>query len=236
MPDTPDHETDLTPEQCRRIDGMFAELPRMDHYRLLGVAPGSDDKAVRRAYGERVREFHPDRYFRKKLGTYRAKLEAIFVRVEAAYEGLKSREKRTAYDAAHGITAADPQRAKALEALRLQLQGRHAQARQLAADAARAMSHGDAAGALESYRKALALAPNDADIRSAHEAAKRDVEDRDANAGARQAEREEQAGHWAEAARTWERVLRARPDDGEAQRRLEAARLRAEIDAGARRS
>lgn len=236
MADTPDRDTDLTPEQCLRIDSVFAELSRIDHYRMLGVAPGSDDKAVRRAYGERVREFHPDRYFRKRLGPYRSRIESIFKRVEAAYEALKTHEKRVAYDASSGITAVDPQRAKALEALKRQLEGRHGQARQLAADGARAMAHGDAASALDSYRKALALAPNDGAIRSAHDAVQREVDDRAATANARQAEREEQAGHWVEAVRTWERVVQARPDDVEARRRLETARLRGAGDAGPRRT
>lgn len=227
MSDASERDTDLTPEQCRRIDGLFAELQAIDHYRLLGVAPGSDDKAVRRGYAERVREFHPDRFFRKRLGPYRARLETIFKRVEAAYTELKSREGRARYDAAHGIAAVDPERAKALEALKRQIEGRHSQARQLAAEGARVAAHGDAAGALESYRKALALAPNDPAIRSAHDAAKRDVDERVAATGARQAEREEQAGHWAEAARTWERVIQARPDDQDARVRLDAARLRA---------
>jgi curved DNA-binding protein CbpA len=235
MSQAPDRDTDLTPEQCRRIDGVFAELQEMDHYRLLGVAPGSDDKAVRRAYGERVREFHPDRFFRKRLGPYRARVEAIFERIEAAYGELKTREARVAYDAAHGITAVDPERAKALDALKRQLEGRHAQARQLAAEGARISAHGDAAGALECYRKALALAPNDPAIRSAHDAAKRDVDERVAATGMRQAEREEQAGHWAEAARSWERVVEARPDDENARLRLDAARLRASV-AGTKRT
>ncbi len=236
MPDAPDRETDLTPEQCRRIDGVFAELATIDPYRLLGVAPGSDDKAVRRGYGERVREFHPDRFFRKRLGPYRGKLEAIFQKIESAYAELRSREARAAYDAAHGIVAVDPERAKALDALKRQLEGRHAQARQLAAEAARAMANGDASRGLESYRKALALAPNDAAIRSAHDAAKREVDDRLAATGVRQAEREEQAGHWSEAVRTWERVLQSRPGDANTRQRLEAARLRAAGDPGPRRS
>ncbi|HEX8795964.1 MAG TPA: DnaJ domain-containing protein [Polyangiaceae bacterium] len=236
MSDAPDRETDLTQEQCGRIDSVFAELSTIDAYRLLGVAPGSDDKAIRRAYGERVREFHPDRFFRKRMGPYRARLEAIFKSVESAYGQLKSKEGRAAYDAAHGIVAVDPQRAKALEMLKQQLQGRHAQARQLAAVAANAMALGDAAAALDSYRKALALAPGDGAIRTAHDAAKREVDQRAAATNARQAEREEQAGHWAEAVRTWERVVQARPDDPIARQRLEAARLRAATDPAARRS
>lgn len=235
MPDTPDRETDLTPEQRERIDGVFAELATIDPYRLLGVAPGSDDKVVRRGYGDRVREFHPDRFFRKRLGPYRSKLEAIFARIETAYAQLKSREMRVAYDAAHGIAVVDPQRAKALEALKQQLAGRHTQARQLAAEGARVMAHGDVSGALDAYRKALALAPNDATIRAAHDAAKREADDRVASASAKQAEREEQAGHWTEAVHTWERVLQSRPDDADARQRLETARLRAETDTRPRR-
>jgi curved DNA-binding protein CbpA len=236
MTDTPDRDTDLTPEQRRRIDGLFAELQSIDHYRLLGVTPGVDDRAVHHAYGERVREFHPDRFFRKRLGTYGPKLEAILARIEGAYATLRSRKSRAEYDAAHGITAVDPERAKALEALKRQLEGRHAQAPRLADEGARSAAHGDAAGALDCYRKALTLAPNDRAIRSAHDAAKRDVDERVAATGARQAEREEQAGHWAEAARTWEHVLQARPDDESARLRLDAARLRAAGSKGAKRS
>jgi curved DNA-binding protein CbpA len=233
----PDKEIDLTLEQRQRIDAVFGELASVDHYRLLGVAPGSDERAVKRAYGERVREFHPDRYFRKRLGPYQARLEAIFERVQTAFETLKSRERRAEYDTAHGITRGpDPERVKALEGLKLQLEARHAQARQLAADAARTMGLGDAMAALETYRKALALAPGDAAIRAAHDAAKQEVDQRAAVARVRQAEREEKAGHWADAVRTWERVVEARPDDAGARQRLEAARARAGRDAAGRGS
>ena len=242
MPGAPDHETDLTAEQRQRIDAVFEDLASTDHYRLLGVPPGSDERALRRAYNERVSEFHPDRFFRKRLGAYKAKLVAIFARLEVAYDTLRSSERRAEYDAARGITpvdpepAADPGRAKALEGLKRQLEARHAQARLLADAGSRALGLGDAAAALESYRKALALAPGDAAIRAAHDAAKQEVDQRAAVARIRQAEREERAGHWAEAVRTWEQVVVARPDDASARQRLEAARARAGRDAAGRGS
>ncbi|HTQ46612.1 MAG TPA: DnaJ domain-containing protein [Polyangiaceae bacterium] len=232
MPAAPDHETDLTAEQCRRIDAVFEDLSRVDHYCLLGVAPGSDERTIRRAYEERVREFHPDRFFRKRLGPYKAKLVAIFTRLEVAYDTLKSSERRAEYDAERGVTpvdpepAVDPGRAKALEGLKRQLEARYAQARLLADAGKRALGLGDAAAALESYRKALALAPSDATIRAAHDAAKQEVGQRAAVARVRQAEREERAGHWADAVRSWEQVLEVRPDDANARQRLEAARTR----------
>ena len=239
MPGAPDNETELTAEQRQRIDAVFADLARIDHYRLLGAPPGSDDRALRRAYNERVREFHPDRFFRKRLGPYKAKLVAIFTHLEVAYATLKSREQRAEYDSANGIVAVEPERpkatdaerAKALDGLKKQLEARHAQARSLADQGSRAMGLGDAAAALEAYRIALALAPRDAAIRAAHDAARQEVDQRAAVARIRQAEREEQAGHWAEAVRTWEQVVQARPDDAGVRQRLEAARARVGRDA-----
>jgi predicted TPR repeat methyltransferase len=58
------------------------------------------------------------------------------------------------------------------------------------------------------------------------------VDGRAADALTRQAGFQERAGHWAEAARTWQRVVAARPDDDAARARLDAALVRARSERG----
>ncbi len=235
MPPEPDEELDLTPAQRRRIDEVFARLDDLDDHAMLGVAQGATRAVVRRAYFERVAEFHPDRFFRKRLGSYKSRMEAISRRVTEAYErlGLHDRrpEEAAGPDGGHGraapvlprASAPDPGREKALAALKQQLEARHGEARRLLEVAQHATAHGDIAGAAEACRKAAALAPNDKAVHAAAASARQAVGAAAADALSRQAEFEERFGHWAEAARTWRRVLDARPDDARAKERLEAA-------------
>jgi hypothetical protein len=235
VPPDPDEELDLTPAQRRRIDEVFARLGVLDDHAILGVPPDATRAVVRRVYFERVAEFHPDRFFRKRLGSYKTRMEAISRRVTEAYErlGLHDRrpEEAPGPDGGHGrptpvpppAPAPDPGREKALAALKQKLEARHAEARRLLDVAQRATAHGDIAGAAEAYRKAAALAPNDKAVQAAAASARKTVGAAAAEALSRQAESEERFGHWAEAARTWRRVLDARPDDAHARERLEAA-------------
>ena len=91
---------DLTPAQQERVDDVFDRLKTLTLYELLDVAQAADKKTIKRAYFERANEFHPDRFFRKSLGRYKAKMEAIFARVSEAHDILCSPEKRADYDAA----------------------------------------------------------------------------------------------------------------------------------------
>jgi len=235
--DTPEEPIDLTPEQRGRIDGLFARLAELEDHAVIGVPPGSDAVTIRRAYYQRVAEFHPDRFFRKELGEYRAKIDAISRRVTEAYEALSSRENQTSgerpADAAKPAPAPrpGPTPEQARQALRQQLDARRAQARRLADEAARAAAHGDRAGAAEAYRKAVALSPNDPALAAAYADARRAASAVASDAYSRQAEMEEQFGHWAEAARTWRRVTEERPSDGRAHERLATAILQAGGDA-----
>jgi hypothetical protein len=64
-------------EAQRRILQFEAGLERPYH-ELLGVATGVDAKAVKRAYFQLSKEYHPDRYYRREIGPYAEKLDRIF--------------------------------------------------------------------------------------------------------------------------------------------------------------
>src|SRR5690606_289083 len=52
----------------------------------------------RTAYFQLSKVFHPDTMFRKRLGSYKAKMEAIFKRLTEAYEVLGKKRAREEYD------------------------------------------------------------------------------------------------------------------------------------------
>lgn len=62
-----------------------------DYYKVLGLEPGADDKAVKVAYRKLARKYHPDVSKEKDA-------ENQFKDVAEAYEVLKSAEKRAEYD------------------------------------------------------------------------------------------------------------------------------------------
>lgn len=91
-------ELDLSREQQMRIAALFAQLETIDLYDLLGVAHDADKKEIKRAYNALVLDFHPDRFFRKRLGSFKPKMEAIVARMTEAVEILSSPERRAEYD------------------------------------------------------------------------------------------------------------------------------------------
>jgi len=104
---------DLPLDLRRRILGLHSVLPSLDHYGLLAVGREADKKTVKRSYFELAGLFHPDRYFRKNLGSFKARMEAIFARTSAAYEVLSSKERRAEYD----TYLADVEKARNVEAM-----------------------------------------------------------------------------------------------------------------------
>jgi curved DNA-binding protein CbpA len=93
-----EEEVDLDLEQKRRLLALYERLPAVNHYELLGVEALADDKAIRAAYYDLVRVFHPDRFFGKNLGSYKSKLGKVFGRLTEAYEALHRSESRAEYD------------------------------------------------------------------------------------------------------------------------------------------
>jgi hypothetical protein len=89
---------DLSPEQARRIDELYAALETHDAFALLEVTRTADKKEIKRAYFKMSKEFHPDRYFGKNLGPYRDRLNKIFQSVKAAFDLLSDDARRAAYE------------------------------------------------------------------------------------------------------------------------------------------
>lgn len=101
-------KVDLEPvelDEPRRtaIATLHARLDQVDYYELLGVPYDADKKAIKRAYYALAPDFHPDKFFRRQIGSYRPRVEAIFTRLSLALEVLTTPEKKSAYDAENGI-------------------------------------------------------------------------------------------------------------------------------------
>ncbi|WP_438000817.1 DnaJ domain-containing protein [Sorangium sp. So ce185] len=94
-----DEPVELAPERKRRILDLYYRLEDLSHYALLGVADQADKKQIKSAYYQLAPEFHPDTYFRKQLGSYKQKIEAIFTRITLAHDTLTSKQRRAEYDA-----------------------------------------------------------------------------------------------------------------------------------------
>ena len=94
-----DDAVELAPELKRQLAVLHLRLGAMNHYELLGVEPGADVHAIKAAFYDLARVFHPDRYFSKHLGSYRQKLEQVFARLTEAHDVLTRAGSRAVYDA-----------------------------------------------------------------------------------------------------------------------------------------
>jgi curved DNA-binding protein CbpA len=94
-----DDRVDLEPARRARVDDLWRRLSELTHYELLGVAVDADKKQIKSAYYQLAPEFHPDKYFRKQLGPYRQRIEAIFARITLAHDVLTTQKPREEYDA-----------------------------------------------------------------------------------------------------------------------------------------
>lgn len=94
---------DLDPDRKREILAREALLGR-DDWTVLGLKPGATAEAVKLAYFEASRVFHPDRYYGKNLGSFRARLDRIFQRLSEAHETLTESLRHAPPAASTGVT------------------------------------------------------------------------------------------------------------------------------------
>jgi tetratricopeptide (TPR) repeat protein len=94
-----EENVELSADQKKRVLDMFYRLDDLDHYTLLGVGKEADKKTVKRSYFELASVMHPDRYFKKNLGSFKSKMEALFGRITEAHDILVDAARRLDYDA-----------------------------------------------------------------------------------------------------------------------------------------
>jgi curved DNA-binding protein CbpA len=94
----PDEGGDLAPEVRQLLNALRIRLENSNYYEMLGVPPIADKAAIRRAYFDLSKKLHPDAYFGKNIGKYRALMEEVFGRLTEAYETLSRKDRRAKYD------------------------------------------------------------------------------------------------------------------------------------------
>jgi len=94
-----EEEVDIPMDQRMDLLDLFFAIEVVNHYDLLGVPFDADRKAIKQAYFERVNVLHPDRFFGKRIGSYKARIERVFTALTKAHDTLTKRQSRADYDA-----------------------------------------------------------------------------------------------------------------------------------------
>ncbi len=89
---------DLRADQVAAIETAFEGIEDKSYYEVLLLPRSADLRAIKRAYYRLSKEYHPDKFYRKKIGPFKEKLEAIFNKVTEAYRTLSDEEARKDYD------------------------------------------------------------------------------------------------------------------------------------------
>lgn len=108
-------QVDLSEDEKKRIAFFHAHLEKWTHYDLLQANRKDDTKAIKREYYARSKEWHPDRFRRGNLGSFKRMIDDIFKQVQVAYGVLSNDKKREAYDEEHIFMAGDDELAEMLK-------------------------------------------------------------------------------------------------------------------------
>ncbi len=91
-------EVELPEDLQHEIREFARRLTGLDYYALLDVPRGAGRDDVRRAFFQRSKRYHPDRYFNRRTGAFGPLLHEIYKRIVAAHEVLRDTKLRAEYD------------------------------------------------------------------------------------------------------------------------------------------
>jgi len=137
------------------LEALHAGLRESDHYTLLGVARNADAGAIRRAYVQAAKRFHPDAVVRLGLHDLRERAQTVFGRIAEANEVLSDAKRRNDYDRSLDAGGEDFDAARVV------------QAEALYRKAEILLRAGNFAGAIEFLRPAVSLWPEECAYQSA---------------------------------------------------------------------
>ena len=87
-------DIDISLDERDRILTMHRRIRGGDAVAILGVGDASDKKAIKRAYFGLSKEFHPDRFYGKRTGSFAARLTEVFEAISSAYAELNDDRPR----------------------------------------------------------------------------------------------------------------------------------------------
>lgn len=89
-------DVELDDRERRLVLALRRLVDKNDPHALLGVSGDADAKAIKRGYFKLSKEVHPDRYFGKRLGTFKDRLAFVFEAVTRAHTRLSSADRERA--------------------------------------------------------------------------------------------------------------------------------------------
>jgi hypothetical protein len=87
-------DVEIPVPERERILAMHRLIRGGDPVAILGVPDAGDKKAIKRAYFSLSKEFHPDRFYRKRTGSFGVRLTEVFEAIAAAYAALSGEGPR----------------------------------------------------------------------------------------------------------------------------------------------
>jgi hypothetical protein len=81
-------DVEIEVNERRRILALRRLVDRQDPHMMLGVSQGADAKQLKRAYFGLSKEIHPDRYYARRVGSFKEKMGAVFEAASKAYAQL----------------------------------------------------------------------------------------------------------------------------------------------------
>lgn len=84
-------------DEKQELEELFERVGRATtHYQVMGVTRNADQEILKQTYHRLARRFHPDRFHQD--AELHSRVEAVFAKIAQAYDTLRDRNARAAYD------------------------------------------------------------------------------------------------------------------------------------------